>query len=68
MKKMSTVELQIAERARKVKGEALLRRDKSVRWGFNGEHLIYNETPLSFPAGNQSCPVRISHPPETYFA
>jgi len=27
-----------------------------------------NETPLSFPAGNQSCPERASHPPEASLA
>jgi hypothetical protein len=27
-----------------------------------------NETPLSFPAGNQSCPVRVSHSPEANLA
>jgi hypothetical protein len=27
-----------------------------------------NETPLSFPAGNQSCPARVSHPPEASLA
>ena len=30
---------------------------KSVRWGFNRRtYITINETPLSFPAGNQSCP------------
>lgn len=28
----------------------------------------FNETPLRFPAGNQSCPVRISQPPEASLA
>ena len=41
-----------------------LRRAKSVRWGFKGEQIYkFDETPLSFLTGNQSCAVRLSQPP-----
>jgi hypothetical protein len=43
---------------------------KSVRWGFIRRTNInkYNETPLSVPAGIQSCTARVSHPPEASLA
>ncbi len=44
----------------------LSRRDKSVRWEFKAN--IYNETPFSEPAGNQSRTVRFGQPPQASFA
>jgi hypothetical protein len=42
---------------------------KSMRWGFNRRtHININETPLSFPAGSQSCSERVSHPLEASLA
>jgi hypothetical protein len=35
---------------------------------YKANKYINNETPLSFPAGNQSCPARASHPPEASLA
>jgi hypothetical protein len=52
-----------------INNQLRLRRAKSVRCGFNRRtNIISYETPLSFPAGSQSCPVRASHPPEVSFA
>ena len=35
-----------------------------MRWGFKNEYIYkFDETPLSFLTGNQSCAVRFSQPP-----